>query len=755
MNEEFFIEILQNHFTSEEAWRQLEIAIDWKDMPNSSDTNITAENYILNRRIKAMKSKKRIYSKAQDADLTRSELFINWQLSQLEFNFRVLALATDSCNPLLERLKFLCITDTNHDEFFEVRVAGLKQKIALGSVQRDFDNTALADIIKGIDVRSHQLVSEQFRVFNEVLVPELANEGIRLLHRADWTAKQREWLHAHVENVLPILSPFGLDPAHPFPRVLNKGLNFIVALKGKDAFGRVGGMAVVQAPRSLPRIIKLPQAETESGPNDFVFLSSIIHEFIGDLFPHMEVTGCHQFRVTRNSELYLDEEEIADLRRALEGELLSRRYGDAVRLEVADKCPTDMISFLLGKFALTENDLFQVDGPVNLHRLMAVYDLVDRPDLKYRTFVPKFPKKIARKSNMFDLIRIKDILLHHPFESFTPVIDFVTQAASDPDVLAIKQTLYRTGPDSAIVDALVAAARAGKEVTVVIELKARFDEEANIAMSNRLEDAGAHITYGVVGYKTHAKMILMVRQEAGGIKNYVHLGTGNYHARTSRLYTDYSFFTCDSGITGDVHRLFLQLTSLGKVGKLKKLFDAPFSLHEAMLSKIERETLNASSGHPARILAKLNHLTEPGIIQALYRASKAGVQVQLIVRSTCSLRPGIPGISDNIEVRSVVGRFLEHTRVVYFHNNGSPEVFCSSADWMVRNFFRRVETCFPIEQPELRQRIIEDLDYYLRDNCQAWTLKSDGTYQKLEPGASEPFSAQVALLEKYSRVAEG
>ncbi len=700
-----------------------------------------------------MKSKKSLLCKPQETSLQRPELFINWQLSQLEFNFRVLAQATDTGTPLLERLKFLCITDTNHDEFFEVRVAGLKQKIASGSVQTGPDNLAAADIIKEIAVRSHALVAEQFRVYKEVLVPALAKEGIRFLHRTEWTSRQRQWLHNHVNNVIPILSPFGLDPAHPFPRILNKGLNFIVALKGKDAFGRSGGMAVVQAPRSVPRIIKLPQSETGSGPYDFVFLSSVIHEFIGDLFPHMEVVGCHQFRVTRNSELFLDEEEIADLRRALEGELLARRYGDAVRLEVADNCSANIITFLLDKFSLKEDDLFQVDGPVNLHRLMAVYDLVDRPDLKYQTFAPKIPRKLTRKGDMFEQIRAKDILLYHPFESFVPVIDFLTQAARDPDVLAIKQTLYRTGPDSAIVDALVAAARAGKEVTVVIELKARFDEEANIALSSRLEDAGAHITYGVVGYKTHAKMILVVRQEDGNIRNYVHLGTGNYHARTSRLYSDYSFFTCDKDITEDVHRLFLQLTSLGKVGKLKKLFDSPFSLHDALLCKIEREKLHAANGHPARIIIKLNHMTEPVIIQALYQASKAGVKIQLIIRSTCSLRPGLPGISDNIEVRSIVGRFLEHTRVICFHNGGKPEVFCSSSDWMVRNFFRRVETCFPVERPELRQRLIEDLEYYLKDNCQAWRLQSDGTYKKIEPGADGPFSAQAALLEKYSRIA--
>lgn len=630
-------------------------------------------------------------------------------------------------------------------------MAGLKQRIASGAVQTGPDNMASADILKAISVRSHELVSEQFRVFNEEIVPALSADGIQLLPRTEWTDRQREWLRAHVNNVMPILSPAVLDPAHPFPRILNKGLNFIVSLKGTDAFGRKGGMAIVQAPRSVPRVIKLPQAETGSGPFDFVFLSSVIHEFIGDLFPRMEVVGCYQFRVTRNSELYLDEEEVADLRRALEGELLSRRYGEAVRLEVADKCSNEMISFLLDKFDLAEDDLFQVEGPVNLHRLMAVYDLLHRPDLKYKTFTPKIPKKIVRQRTMFDRIRKKDILLHHPFESFAPVIDFISEAARDPEVLAIKQTLYRTGPDSAIVDALVLAAGTGKEVTVVIELKARFDEEANIALSTRLEEAGCHITYGVVGYKTHAKMILIVRREKGGIRNYVHLGTGNYHARTSRLYTDYSFFTYNSEITDDVHRLFLQLTSLGKVGKFKKIFDAPFSLHDALLTKIERERHHAEKGHPARIIVKLNHLTETGIIQALYRASNAGVKIDLIVRSTCSLRPGVTGVSENITVRSIVGRFLEHTRVLYFHNNGKYEVYCGSADWMIRNFFRRVEICFPVEKPELRRRIIEDLEYYLKDNTQAWILHSDGTYQKLEPGQEKPFSAQTTLLEKYSR----
>ncbi len=687
-------------------------------------------------------------------DLKQPDLYINRELSLLEFNRRVLEQAKDESTPLIERLKFLCISTTNLDEFFEVRVSGLKQKVELGSVQAGPDNMTPAEVLNAISQRAHALVEEQYRVLNEVLIPELAEQKIRFIRRGEWSASQDAWLRKYFEEeLLPVLSPLGLDPAHPFPRILNKSLNFIVSLRGTDAFGRSGGMAVVQAPRALPRLIQLPQDKTDSGPHDFVFLSSVIHAYVDDLFPGMTVTGCYQFRVTRNSDLFVDEEEIDDLLRAVEGELASRRYGDAVRLEVAHDCPEEGLSYLLNKFDLGRDDLYQVNGPVNLNRLLAIADLVDRADLKYPSFTPGLPAQLAHNNDMFELIRNQDVLLHHPFESFAPVIDFVRQAATDPQVLTIKQTLYRTGPESAIVDALVSAARAGKEVTVIIELRARFDEEANIALANRLQEAGAHVVYGVVGYKTHAKMILIVRREAKGLRNYVHLGTGNYHPRTARLYTDYGLFTCDRAVGEDVHNLFLQMTSLGRVSRLQKLLQSPFTLHESLLQRIEREIEHARAGREARLIAKLNSLVEPGIIQALYRASQAGVEVDLIVRGICCLRPGIADVSERIRVRSVVGRFLEHTRVYYFHNDGQAEVFGASADWMERNFFRRVEVAFPIEDAHLRQRVIQDLAYYLDDNVQAWELNRDGSYVRCVPGQEEARSAQTRLLEALAESA--
>ncbi|HKJ21589.1 MAG TPA: polyphosphate kinase 1 [Gammaproteobacteria bacterium] len=683
-----------------------------------------------------------------DIDLKRPDLYINRELSLLEFNWRVLDQAKDPATPLLERLRFLCISCTNLDEFFEVRVAGLMQRAQAGSTQVDPDNMAPSDILKAVSVRARAVVDEQYRVFNDVLLPSLEEQGIYSIKRTDWSPEQEAWLRGYFESeLLPMLSPLGLDSAHPFPRILNKSLNFIVSLRGKDAFGRNSGMAIVQAPRSLPRVIKLPSTG-DDGRHNFVFLSSVVHAYVGQLFHGMKVRECHQFRVTRNSELFVDEEEIDDLLLAVEGELVSRNYGDAVRLEVTNECPDDMAQFLLARFGMSTDDLYRVNGPVNLNRAQAIADLVDRPDLKFPGFTPRLPVWIASGADIFKAIRTSDILLHHPFDSFAPVIEFVRQAASDPKVLAIKQTLYRTGPDTAIVDVLVAAAKAGKEVTVVIELRARFDEEVNIALANRLQEAGVHVVYGVVGYKTHAKMIMVVRRENGSLRHYVHLGTGNYHPRTARLYTDYGLFSCNTEIGRDVHQVFLQLTSLGKVSKLNRLFQSPFTLYDALIAKIEREIKNASRGKPSRIIAKMNSLTDPQIIQALYRAAMAGVQIDLIVRSMCSLRPGVPGVSGRIRVRSVVGRFLEHTRVYYFENGGQPEVYCSSADWMGRNLFRRVEVCFPLEDTTLKQKVITDLHNYLKDNIQAWELQPDGGYHRVAPGDEAPFSAQQAFLQE-------
>ncbi len=681
-------------------------------------------------------------------NLSQPDLYINRELSLLEFNQRVLAQSRDPDTPLLERLKFLCIASTNLDEFFEIRVAGVKQRIESGSVQAGPDNFSPTEVMNSISSRAHQLVDEQYYVLNEELIPALEAEKIRFLRRAQWDEKQSAWLRQFYDHeLLPVLSPLGLDPAHPFPRILNKSLNFIMSLEGKDAFGRSSGVAIVQAPRSLQRLVHFPE-ECASGPYDFVFLSSIIHAYVDDLFPGMKVTGCYQFRVTRNSDMFVDEEEIDDLLHAVEGELLSRRYGDAVRLEVADNCTHAMEEFLLGQFEMGAIDLYRDNGPVNLNRLLAIYDLVDRPDLKYMPFKPRRPAGISPDTSMFEAMRGGDILLHHPFDSFVPVIDFLKQAAVDHKVLAIKQTLYRTGPDSAVVNALVAAARAGKEVTVVIELRARFDEEANIKLANRLQEAGAHVVYGVVGYKTHCKIMLVTRRESRRLRHYVHLSTGNYHARTARLYTDYGLMTCDSAMGRDAHRVFQLLTSLGKVKQLKKMLQSPFNLHQSMLQKIEREANLAGAGKVGKIIIKCNALIEPEIIRALYSASQAGVKIELIIRGVCCLRPGVPGVSDNITVRSIIGRFLEHTRVFYFNNQGEDELYLSSADWMDRNFFRRVEIAFPVDDKKLRKQIVrEGLNGYLQDNTEAWILQRDGVYKRRNRAKNQkPRSAQNALL---------
>ena len=681
-----------------------------------------------------------------------AENYINRELSLLKFNSRVLQQARDPSTPLLERLKFLCISCTNLDEFFEIRVGGVKQQIDLGIAPIAADGIAPRDLLKQIHTEASDLVAEQYRVFNEELQPELDAQNIRFVAREQWTLEQSLWLRQYfLDEVEPVLSPLGLDPAHPFPRIINKALNFIVQLEGLDAFGRKGEYAVVQAPRSLPRLIGLPDEINEEDGENYVFLSSVMHAFVNELFEGLNVKGSYQFRLTRNSDLFLDDEEIDDLMRALEGELASRRYGDAVRLEVANNCPEELVTYLLQQFSLTADDLYRVNGPVNLNRLSQAYDLVEHSNLKYPSFTAGLPKTFSHNVNLFTQIKQGDILLHHPYQSFLPVIDFVRQAAKDPKVLAIKQTLYRTGPDSPIVDNLVKAARAGKEVTVVIELMARFDEAENISLANRLQKAGAHVVYGIVGKKTHGKMILIVRREEDGLRRYAHFGTGNYHEKTTRLYTDYGMFSCDTQLTADAHEIFLELTSFTKVPSLNIVLQAPFTLYNMLVKLIEDEIEHAKQGHPARIIAKFNSLVEPQIIQALYRASSAGVEIQLVVRGTCCLRPGLPGISENIQVRSIVGRFLEHTRACYFHSNGDPKVFCSSADWMERNFFRRVEVCWPIHDPALRERITDELEVYLKDSQQAWILQSDGSYTPLqghEPGA---YSAQQMLLNQLAR----
>jgi len=683
-------------------------------------------------------------------DLHNPELYINRELSLLEFNRRVLAQAQDEGTPLLERLRFLCIACSVLDEFFEIRVAGLKQQEAVGASQRGPDNLSPSEQLRHIKATTDGLVEDQYRVLNEVLIPKLDIQGIRILDAHDWNDKQKQWLKRYFKKELaPIMSPIALDPAHPFPQPLNKSLCFIVSLEGQDAFGRQIGRAIVQAPRAFPRVIRLPDSCATS-PYEFVLLSSIIEAHVSGLFPGMKATGCYPFRVTRNSDLFVDLEEVDDLLRALEGELSSRRYGDAVRLEVDVDSPDDLEAFLRAQFRLNQDDVYRCNGPVNLMRLVTIPDLVDRPELKYPGFTPRIPDRFRKANDAFEAIQGGDILVHHPFESFAPFIEFLRQAAADPQVLSIRQTLYRTGPDSAVVEALTRAAASGKEVLVVIELRARFDERDNIELANHLQSVGAQVVYGVVGHKTHSKMSMVVRREGRSLVRYVHLGTGNYHQRTTRLYTDYGLFTRDPDIGEDVQQLFQQLTSMGKAGRLKKMLQSPFTLHRTMLELIDREAQNAAKGKTGYIFAKMNSLVEPQVIQALYRASQAGVKVDLVVRGVCALRPGIKGISSNIRVRSIIGRFLEHTRVFHFENDGDPKLYLSSADWMGRNFFNRVETCFPIEDPAIQKRILAECRLYLTDNAQAWQLGSDGLYQRVQTTASARKSAQETLLAEIA-----
>ncbi len=679
--------------------------------------------------------------------------FLNRELGQIEFNRRVLAQAENKDNPLLERLKFLCIVSSNLDEFFEVRVAGLKEQITMDTHGFGPDGMPPHQVFRLVSEQAHSLVARQYQLLNRDILPGLANEGIRFLRRNTWNDVQREWIKAFFfRELMPVLTPIGLDIAHPFPRVLNKSLNFAVELEGKDAFGRSSGTAIVQAPRVLPRVILLP-GEIGNGEYSFVFLSSILHAHVGELFSGMSVLGCYQFRATRNSDLFVDEEEVKNLRIALQGELPQRHFGNAVRLEVADDCPQHMSDFLLEQLGLSRYDFYQVAGPVNLVRLMRVPNRIDRPNLKYPPFIPGLPLTLQKNKavDIFQMIRKNDILLHHPYQSFQPVIQFLQQAAADPDVVAIKQTVYRTGTDSLVMAALIAAASSGKEVTVVVELLARFDEEANINWASRLEEVGAHVVYGVVGHKTHAKMAMVVRREEGKLRRYVHVGTGNYHAITARLYTDFGLFTCNAEFCADVNEVFMQLTGLGKAGKLKHLCQSPFSFHSQMLIAIDDEVQNAKAGKSTRIIAKMNALLEPEIIKALYAASGAGVKIDLIIRGVCALRPGIPGLSENIRVRSIIGRFLEHSRIFHFRSGGGNVIYLSSADWMDRNFFRRIEICFPVLETKLKKRVlVEGLNVSLKDNRQAWEMDSNGKYHLRSARRGKRLCAQEVLLTELA-----
>ena len=688
-----------------------------------------------------------LYSDADGLDPLRDPaLYASRELAQLDFNVRVLAQALDPQVPLLERLRFLCISSTNMDEFFEIRVGNLLRAQELG-LPPAAEGLPYGALLARIHERARELVDAQYRCWREVLRPELTRAGVRVFGRERWDPRMTRWLRAYFRSrVMPVLSPLGLDPAHPFPKILNKSLNIVVVLEGRDAFGREGQHAIVRAPRSLSRIIRIPE-KVSGGPHDFVFLSSLLSTFIGELFPGMTVRGAYQFRVTRSSELEFDEEEIDNLALALRDELAGRGFGRPVRLEIARDCPTPIVRNLLEKFGLGPQAAYHIDGPVNLNRVIKVHELVDRPDLK---FPPFQPRALPGADAMFDTIAAGDVLLHHPFDSFNPVLELLRQAAEDPSVLAIKQTLYRSGEGSQIVESLIQAARNGKDVTAVVELRARFDEEANLRFADRMQEAGVQVVYGVVGFKTHAKMMLVVRREGRRLRRYAHLGTGNYHAGNARAYTDFGLLTANVQLTADVHQIFQQLSGLSPPPALHHMLQSPFTLHSGILQRIERETAHARAGRPGRIVAKMNALNEPTVIRALYAASQAGVSIDLVVRGACTLRAGVPGVSENIRVRSIVGRFLEHSRIYWFGNDGDPELYCASADWLERNLLRRVEACFPILDPALAARVHEEgLANYLADNVNAWELQPDGDYRLLQPGDEPPHSAQAWLLARY------
>lgn len=675
-----------------------------------------------------------------------SAIFLNRELSQLAFNRRVLAQAEDKSIPLLERLKYLCIVSNNLDEFFEVRIASLLANRIEGDQGAQVDPPILAAALERTNAECHRIVARQYEVLNTEVLPQLAAQGICLLRHEDRNEAQRAWVKGYFDQyVRPLLTPIGLDPAHPFPQVLNKSLNFIVELSGKDAFGRGTAIAIVKAPRVLPRVIKLPDALSGGGAT-FCLLSSVIHAHITDLFTGREVTAYSQFRVTRNSDLWVDEEEVKNLRQALQSELHSRQFGVAVRLEVSKNCPAHLADFLLNQFAIDRNRLYAVDGPVNMVRLSEIMDHVNKPELRFEPFYQSMPQQLVTE-NIFALLRTRDVLLHHPFQSFQPVVDFIRTAARDPDVVALKQTIYRTGMNSDLMEALIYAAQHGKEVTVIVELMARFDEEANINWAGKLELAGAQVVYGVVGLKTHAKLALVIRREEGELRCYAHLGTGNYHPNTTRFYTDFGLLTAHAQLTAEVNEVFIHLTSLTKPKKLDYLWLAPFALQKEIIRAIRNETAIAREGRPARIIAKMNALLDESVIRELYAASAEGVKIDLIVRGACALRPGVPGLSENIKVRSIIGRFLEHSRIYYFRNDLRHDVHLASADWMNRNLFRRIEVAFPVLDKALKKRVInEGLNPYLKDNTNTWHLEPNGTYVKRKPRPKQAsFSAQQYL----------
>ena len=695
-------------------------------------------------------------------NVVKSKLnLLNRELGALEFNRRVLALAQNLKIPLLERLKYICIVSSNLDEFFEIRIAVLKEQLRKNPKSKTQDGLIVGDAYLNIVKETQTLVSHKYKIFQKDILPRLEREGVHLHFESAWTPSQHRWAKTYFEKELvPLLTPIVLDPAHPFPKVINKSLNFFVTLEGKDDFGRTPKLAVVQAPRSIPRVIQMP-ARISQKPYGIVILSTFMQSFVHELFPGMKITGCYQFRVTRNSDLFVSDDDISDLKESLKGELSTRHLGDAVRLEISSDIPDHLLKYLRKSCDLNAEDCYRVDGPVNLMRLIEVANIVNRADLKFPAHTPKLP---LIKGTIFDELKTRDILLHHPYESFEPVLNLLKTASKDPNVLAIKQTIYRTGNVSPVMDALIEAAKNGKEVTVIVELLARFDEETNISWAAKLEEVGAHVVYGVVKHKCHAKMIMIVRKEllpAKGkrkpehiLKRYVHLGTGNYHPRTAKLYTDFGLMTSNISICDDVHKIFMQLTGTSRLIKLKSLWHSPFTMFDQIVKHIQNEAKAAKLGKPARIVAKVNALLEPAVINELYKASQAGVKIDLIVRGLCALKPKVKGLSENIRVRSIVGQFLEHHRIFYFYAHGKEEVYLSSADWMDRNLFRRIEVAFPILDPKLKQKVInEGLNELLKD-VSSWNMNADGLYKQSTSSSNVKLSGQQNLLLKYSVAAQ-
>ncbi len=680
-------------------------------------------------------------------------VLLNRERAILQFNRRVLAQAEREDVPLLERLRYITIVSSNLDEFFEVRVADI-----IEATRQPTSGVTRADLA-AVAKAAHELIDEQYLLFNDVVMPALRRAGILILNHAERDDPQREWVQQFFEaQVRPLLVPVSLDPSHPFPMVANKSLNFIARLGGRDAFGRENQIAIVKVPRVLPRVIRLPAALTP-GAQGFVLLTSVIRAHLGELFPGRTVESFSQFRVTRDSDLDVENDDVTNLRQALRSGLTTRHFGQAIRLEVVNTCPPELSALLLRQFGLPEVAMYKVNGPVNLVRLNQLIDQADADGLRFAPWEAPWPAgRLPRGVGVFQRLRESDVLLHHPFESFDPVVEFLREAVSDPEVLAIKQTIYRTGRESVLMDLLLEAARRGKEVLVVVELKARFDEEANINWAERLEAVGVQVVYGIVGLKTHAKLLLVTRREAGRsgprLRRYAHLSTGNYNPRTAKLYTDIGYLTADPGLTADADAVFQQLASQARVHAPRHLVTAPFVLHRRMLRHLEQVAEAARAGRPARVVAKLNALTDPALIHALVAAARAGARIDLVVRGACMLPPDVPGHTDNIRVRSVVGRFLEHSRILYFRwgeGDDDEVLYLSSADWMSRNMFRRIEIAWPVRDRALRQRVIDEaLVPYLHDRREAWELRADGSYQRAGGDAGEGVSAQQALMARFA-----